>query len=226
VHLRRYLVAGLLIWIPVGVTILVLKVLLDLMDELLFLVPVAYRPETLLGFRIPGLGAVLALIVLFLTGVLAANLLGRQLVFWYEAVLDRIPLVRTVYGGVKNFTSVVLGGSGKSFKKVFLIQYPRAGVYRIALQTSEAVPEIRAVTNEEVITLFVPTTPNVTTGFTVFVPRSEAIELRMSVEDALKLVLSLGVVVPQWHPEQSEHIGQTSGSDDSVGALARPKRSS
>lgn len=200
-HLRRYLVAGLLIWLPVGVTILVLKVLLDLMDELLFLVPVAYRPETLLGFRIPGLGAILALIVLFVTGVLVANLLGRQLVLWYESLLGRIPLVRSVYGGVKNFTSVLLAGTGSSFKKVFLIQYPRQGVYRIALQTSE-VPEIRAVTNEDVVTLFVPTTPNVTSGFTVFVPRSEAIELSMSVEDALKLVLSLGVVVPEWHPEE------------------------
>ena len=224
-HLRRYLVAGLLIWLPVGVTILVLKVLLDLMDELLFLVPVAYRPETILGFRIPGLGAVLALILLFLTGVLAANLLGRQLVSWYESILERIPLVRSVYGGVKNFASVVLAGKGSSFKKVFLIQYPRKGVYRIALQTSEAVPEIRAVTNEEVVTLFVPTTPNVTSGFTVFVPRSEALELTMSVEDALKLVLSLGVVVPEWHPEDVEQTGRIPGSEDTAGVLAPPKRS-
>ena len=141
-RLRRYLVAGLLIWLPVGVTILVFKVLLDLMDELLFLVPVAYRPETLLGFRIPGLGAILALIVLFLTGVLAANLLGRQLVVWYEAALTRIPLVRTVYGAVKSFAAIVLSGS--SFKKVLLIEYPRKGVYRIGLQTSEAAHEIQA----------------------------------------------------------------------------------
>ena len=120
-RLRRFLVAGLLIWLPVGVTILVFKVLLDLMDELVFLLPVAYRPETLLGFRIPGLGAILALVVLFLTGVLAANLLGRQLVVWYEAALNRIPLVRTVYGAVKSFAAIVLSGS--SFKKVLLIEY-------------------------------------------------------------------------------------------------------
>jgi uncharacterized membrane protein len=225
VHLRRYLVAGLLIWLPVGVTILVFTILLDLMDRLLFLVPIAYRPETLLGFRIPGLGAILAVIVLFLTGLLAANLLGRQLVIWYESVLDRIPLVRSVYGGVKNFSSVVLSASGSSFKKVFLIQYPRKGVYRIALQTSEAVPEIRARTNEDVVTLFVPTTPNVTTGFTVFVPRSEAIELAMSVEDALKLVLSLGVVVPEWQPDEAEHAERISAENDPAAALARPKRS-
>ena len=104
-HLRRYLVAGLLIWIPVGVTMLVFKALLDLMDRMLFLVPVAYRPETLLGFRIPGLGAILALVVLLVTGVLGANLLGKQLVVLYESLLGRIPLVRSVYGGVKNFSS-------------------------------------------------------------------------------------------------------------------------
>ena len=195
-RLRRFLVAGLLIWLPVGVTILVFKVLLDLMDELLFLVPVAYRPDTLLGFRIPGLGALLALIVLFLTGVLAANLLGRQLVVWYEAALNRIPLVRTVYGAVKSFAAIVLSGS--SFKKVLLIEYPRKGVYRIGLQTSEAVPEIQALTHQDLVTVFVPNTANIASGFTVFISRSEAIELSMSVEDALKLIVSLGVVVPEF----------------------------
>jgi uncharacterized membrane protein len=200
VRVRRFLVAGLLVWLPVGVTVLVFKVLLDLVDELLFLVPVAYRPETLLGFRIPGLGAVLALTVLFSTGVLVANLLGRTLVVRGEALLGRIPLVRTIYGGVKSFTEIVLGGGGKSFKKVLLIEYPRKGVYRIALQTSEAVPELDAITAQELVTAFVPNTPNVASGFTVFVPRAEVIELSMSVEEALKLVLSLGVVVPEWHP--------------------------
>jgi uncharacterized membrane protein len=200
VRLRRYLVAGLLIWLPVGVTVLVFKVLLDLMDRLLLLLPIAYRPETLLGFSIPGLGAVLAFVVLFATGVLAANLLGRQLVVLYESVLDRIPLVRSVYGGVKNFTSVVLGGGDSAFKKVFLIEYPRAGVYRIALQTGETAGEIRAATGEDLITLFVPITPNVASGITVFVPRASVLELAMSVEDALKLVLSLGVVTPDWSP--------------------------
>lgn len=201
-RLRRFLVAGLLIWLPVGVTILVFKVLLDLMDELLFLVPVAYRPDALLGFRIPGLGAILALIVLFLTGVLAANLLGRQLVVWYEAALGRIPLVRTVYGAVKSFAAIVLSGS--SFKKVLLIEYPRKGVYRIGLQTSEAVAEIQSVARQDLVTVFVPNTPNITSGFTVFVPRADTMELSMSVEDALKLIVSLGVVVPEWQPIRPE----------------------
>jgi uncharacterized membrane protein len=198
-RLRRYLVAGLLIWLPVGVTILVFKVLLDLMDRMLFLIPFAYRPETLLGFRVPGLGAILAFIVLFATGILAANLFGRRLVFWYESWLGRIPFVRSVYGGVKNFTDVDFSERGTSFKKVLLIQYPRIGVYRIAFQTSEDAREIRAVTGRDLVTLFVPTTPNAASGFMAFVPREEAIELTMSVEDALKMIISLGVVVPEWH---------------------------
>jgi uncharacterized membrane protein len=212
-RLRRYLVAGLLIWLPVGVTILVFKVLLDLMDRVLLIVPEGFRPETLLGFRIPGLGAILALIVLLATGMLVANLLGRQLVVWYESLLGRIPLVRSVYGGVKNFTSVVLMGGGSPFKRVLLVQYPSKGIYRIALQTSEATAEIRSVTGKDLVTVFVPTTPNVTSGFTAFIPRAEVIELTMSVEDALKLVLSLGVVVPKSHPLHPDST------------LARPERS-
>jgi len=197
-RLRRYWVAGLLVWLPVGVTILVFGVLLDLMDRVLLLIPEAYRPETLLGFRIPGLGAVLALAVLFATGVLVANLLGRQLVLWYEGLLARIPLVRSVYGGVKNFAAVLLSDTGKSFKKVLLIEYPRKGLYRIALQTGDTVREVAAATGRDVVTAFLPTTPNATTGFIVFVPREDVVELTMTVEDALKLIVSLGVVVPEW----------------------------
>jgi uncharacterized membrane protein len=201
-RLRRYLVAGLLVWLPVGVTILVFKVLLDLMDGLLFLVPLAYRPEAWLGFRLPGLGALLAVVVLFVTGVLAANLLGKQLVVWYEALLGRIPLVRSVYGGVKSFAAVLLSDTGKSFKKVLLIEYPSKGIYRVALQTADNVREIGAVTGHDLLTVFVPTTPNATSGFLVFVPRDRVIELTMSVEEALKLIISLGVVVPEWRSEQ------------------------
>ncbi len=196
-HLRRYLVAGLLVWLPVGVTVLVFKVLLDLMDGVLFLVPQAFRPETLFGFRIPGLGAVLALVVLFATGVLVANLLGRSLVRWYESVLGRIPLVRSVYGSVKTFASVLLSGEGKSFRKVLLIEYPRKGVWRVAFQTAEDASEIRAVTGRDVLPVFVPNSANATAGFLVFVPREDVIELAMSVEEALKMVVSLGVVVPE-----------------------------
>jgi uncharacterized membrane protein len=195
-HLRRYLVAGLLVWLPVGVTVLVFKVLLDLMDGLLFLVPQAYRPETWFGFHIPGLGAVLGLIVLFGTGVMVANLIGRELLRWGESLLARIPLVRSVYSGVKTFSSVLLS-SGKAFRKVLLIEYPRKGVWRLAFQTSEETHEIKAATGRDVVAVFVPNSANATAGFLAFVPREEVIELKMSVEDALKMVVSLGVVAPE-----------------------------
>jgi uncharacterized membrane protein len=132
--------------------------------------------------------------------VLAANLFGRRLVTWFESLLGRIPFVRTIYGSVKNFTEVVFSDSGSSFKKVLLIEYPRKGLFTIAFQTSEDPREIQAVTEKTVVTAFVPTTPNPTSGFIVFVPRDEVVELDMSVEEAAKMIISLGVVVPDWHP--------------------------
>lgn len=197
-RLRRWLVAGLLVWLPVVATILVFKVLLDLMDELLFLLPNPYRPENLLGFRIPGLGAILAVLVLLLTGILGANLIGRMVRF-YESLLNRIPLVRSVYGAFKNFAEVVFSDSTTSFKKVLLIEHPRKGVYSISFQTSDSAEEVQAVTGETVVTVFLPTTPNPTSGFLLFVPRSQVIELDMSVEEAFKMIVSLGVVLPRWH---------------------------
>jgi uncharacterized membrane protein len=204
IKFRRYLVAGLLVWLPIGATVFVFRLLLGLMDQLLFWVPDKYTPENLLGFPIPGLGAILALLVLLITGLLAANLLGRRLVAFYESVLSRIPFVRSVYGAVKHFAEMVLSDSGTSFKKVLLIEYPRVGLYSIAFQTSENPSEVQALTGETVVTAFLPTTPNPTSGFMLFVPRSAVIELEMSVEEALKMVVSLGVVVPKWHPKHPE----------------------
>jgi uncharacterized membrane protein len=198
VRLRRYLVTGLLIWIPIGVTIFVFRVLLGLMDRLLFLLPNRLRPEELLGFPVPGLGAALAVILLLGTGMLGANFIGRRLVTFYESLLSRIPLVRSVYGAVKNFAEIVLSDSGTSFKKVLLIEYPRKGLYSIAFQTSDNPEEVQSHTGETVITVFLPTTPNPTSGFMIFVPKDEVVELQMTVEEALKMVVSLGVVVPKW----------------------------
>jgi uncharacterized membrane protein len=203
-RLRRYLVAGLLVWVPFGVTILVFRLLLGFMDRFLFWLPAEYRPDQLIGHQIPGLSsilaAILALIVLLVTGIFAANFIGKQLVAWYEALLARIPFVRSVYGAVKNFTEVVFSETDNSFKRVLLVQYPRLGVYSLGFQTSENAREVQARTGETILTVFVPTTPNPTSGFIVFLPREEVIELEMSVEDALKMIVSLGVVVPKWHP--------------------------
>jgi uncharacterized membrane protein len=204
-RLRRYFVAGLLVWLPVGATILIFTMLLDLMDQLLFLLPPGLRPEVLLGYRIPGLGAILAVLVLLATGLLAANLLGRRLVAFYESLLSRIPFVRAVYGGVKTFAEVVFSDQNTSFKKVLLVEYPRTGLYSVAFQTSDDPSEIQALTGETIVTVFLPTTPNPTSGFMLFVPRSQIIELEMSVEEALKMVISLGVVMPKWHPQHPRH---------------------
>jgi len=201
VRIRRYIVAGLLVWLPIGATILVFRLLLDLINRL---IPERFLPEAVLGFYIPGLGTflapILAFLVLVLTGVLAANLLGRRLVHSYERFLNRIPLVRSVYGSVKHFAEVVFSDSNSSFKKVLLIEYPRAGLYSLCFQTSDNPPEVQSRTGDTVVTVFLPTTPNPTSGFMLFVPRKDVIELDMNVEEALKMIISLGVVVPQWHP--------------------------
>ena len=212
-RIRRYIVAGLLVWLPIGATIVVFTFVLELMDQLLLLVPPLYRLEGLLGFRIPGLGAMLALIVLILTGMLVANLLGRRFVGFFEKLLSRIPLVRTVYGAVKHFSEVVFSDSNTSFKKVLLIEYPRVGLYSLCFQTSEDPPEVKSRTGKSIVTVFVPTTPNPTSGVMLFVPRKDMIELDMTVEDAVKMVISLGVVVAPWHPlHPSNEVAETESS--------------
>jgi len=199
-HLRAYLMTGLLVWVPLVITLFILKLIVDFMDQTLLLLPFDFRPETLLGFRIPGLGAVLAAAVLLLTGLLVTNIVGRKLVHFWEALLKRIPLVRSVYSAAKSFAEVVLTSNTQSFKEVLLIEYPRKGIYSLGFQTAgiDSFGEIRERTGEEVICVFVPTTPNPTSGFIMFVPKRDVIVLQMPVEEAVKMVVSLGVVVPQW----------------------------
>ena len=194
-RLRRVLVAGMLVWVPVGITVLVLQLLIDVADQTLRLIPEPYRPEALLGRQIPGLGVVLSLVLLFVTGLVAANVFGKRIIGLWEAVLRRIPLVRTIYTAAKGFLEMVLSGKRGSFSKVLLIEYPRRGIYCIAFQTSSTVGQLATHTPDSVC-VFVPTTPNPTSGFLVVAPRKDLIELDMSVEDAIKLVVSVGVVVP------------------------------
>ncbi|MCY4477794.1 MAG: DUF502 domain-containing protein [Gammaproteobacteria bacterium] len=194
-RLRRVLVAGVLVWVPVGITVLVLQLLIDLADVTLRLIPEPYRPETLLGFPIPGLGVVLSLLLLFVTGLVAANVFGKRIIGLWEAVLRRIPVVKTIYTAAKGFLEMVLSGKSGSFSKVLLIEYPRRGIYCIAFQTSSTVGQLAKHTPDSVC-VFVPTTPNPTSGFLVVAPEKDLIPLDMSVEDAIKLVVSVGVVVP------------------------------
>ncbi|HSD67951.1 MAG TPA: DUF502 domain-containing protein [Woeseiaceae bacterium] len=208
-RLRRYLVAGILVWLPFVVTVVVIKFLLELMDANLRFVPQKYLPEAWLGFPIPGLGLVLTVLVLLLTGLLAANFVGRSALGLWESLLVRIPIVRTVYSGVKKFSEVVLSESGQSFKRVLLIEYPRKGLYSLAFQTASQLQEVQAKTAEDVICVFLPTTPNPTSGFIFLVPRNDVIELDMSVDDAIKMIMSLGVVVPQWTADQTRELPLT-----------------
>ena len=201
-HLRRYLVAGLLVWIPLGVTIFILRVLIGLMDRTLLLIPQPYRPEEWFGFTIPGLGLILTLLVLLITGLLAANIVGRSMVGLWESMLDRIPVVRSVYSAAKNFAEIVFSDSGQSFKKVLLIEYPRKGIYSLAFQTATNLGEVQGRTGEEMVCTFVPTTPNPTSGYIIILPKKDIIELDMEIDEALKMIISLGVVVPAWRRDQ------------------------
>ena len=205
-RLRRYLVAGLLIWAPLAVTFLLLRFAVNLMDKTLAVIPQPYRPDELLGFHIPGLGVILTFIVLFITGMLAANFVGRYVVGGWESLLDRIPIVRTIYGGAKNFAEIVFSDSNDSFKKVLLIEYPRKGLYSIAFQTSSELGEVQGRTGDDIVCCFVPTTPNPTSGFVIMVPSKDIKELDMEVDEALKMIISLGVVVPTWHKGQTGEL--------------------
>jgi len=194
--LKRYLIAGLLVWLPLGVTLLVIRLLVTFMDKLLVFIPVQYHPDTLLGFHIPGLGVVMAVLIVLITGIIVANFFGRHLVAAWESLLGRIPLVRTIYHSVKQVAVTIFSSQGKSFRKVLLIEYPRIGIYTLAFQTGDAMAEVKEKSGKEVINVFVPTTPNPTSGFFIMVPEADVQVLDISIDDALKMIMSLGVIVP------------------------------
>jgi uncharacterized membrane protein len=195
--LRRYLIAGLLVWLPLAATILVVRGLVGFLDRTLLLLPQDFHPDVLLGFHIPGLGVVLTVAVVLITGVIAANLFGKRLVRGWEALLDRIPLVRSVYSAVKQLAETMFS-NGQSFRKVLLIEYPRKGSWTLAFQTSADVGEAQIKTGRDVINVYVPTTPNPTSGFFLMLPKEEVVELEMSVDEGLKMLISMGAVVPPY----------------------------
>lgn len=200
------MVAGILVWAPLAVTYLLLRFAVNVMDRTLLLLPAQYRPDELFGVHIPGLGVILAVVVLMLTGILAANFVGKAFVGGWESLLDRIPVVRAVYSAAKNFAEIVFSDSSQSFKKVLLIEYPRKGIYSLAFQTATELGEVQGRTGEDVLCCFVPTTPNPTSGFIIITPRKDIIELDMDVDEALKMIISLGVVVPTWRKDQTGEL--------------------
>jgi uncharacterized membrane protein len=194
--MRKYFITGLLVLIPLAITIWVLTLLINFMDQSLLLLPQAYRPEALFGFYIPGIGAILTLLIIFITGLITRNFFGRKLLGFGEKLLLRIPVANTIYSSVKQVSDTLFSSKGNAFRKALLVQYPRAGSWTIAFQTGQPGGELTTHLDGEHVSVYVPTTPNPTSGFFLILPRKDVIELEMSVDTALKYIISMGVVGP------------------------------
>ncbi|MDA8094369.1 MAG: DUF502 domain-containing protein [Betaproteobacteria bacterium] len=208
--MKRYFITGLLIWVPLGITLWVLSLVIGAMDQSLLLLPANARPAHWLGMNIPGLGTLLTLLVVFLTGLFTTNIVGQRLVLFWEAALGRIPIVKSIYYSVKQVSDTLFSGRGEAFRKALLVQYPRAGTWTIAFQTGHPGGEVEAKLTGSHLSVYVPTTPNPTSGFFLIVPKADAIELEMSVDDALKYIISMGVVVPT---ERIQQLARTYPGD-------------
>ena len=198
--LRNYLIAGLLIWVPVMVTVWVVRFVSGILDQSIVLLPPSWRPEAVFGQYVPGFGVVLALLVLFLTGLLARDLLGEKLIEGIEALVRRIPVIGPVYGGAKTFSETVLTDKGRSFKQVVMVEFPRTGAWSIGFLMSEEWEEVRARTGQDMVQVFVPSTPNPTTGFLIVVQRREVLFMDTTVDEAFKMIFTLGVITPGPRP--------------------------
>jgi uncharacterized membrane protein len=195
--MKKYFITGLLIWIPLAITIWVLKLVVDVLDQSLLLLPTALQTERWLGVHIPGLGAILTVLIVFLTGVFATNFFGAQLVELWHEILHRIPVVNSIYSSVKQISDTLFSSSGQAFRKALLVQWPREGMWTIAFLTGTPGGGVAEHLPPETIAVYVPTTPNPTGGYFIIVERRHVIELEMSVDQALKYIISMGVVPPQ-----------------------------
>jgi uncharacterized membrane protein len=194
---RRYFITGLLIVVPLYVAGYVLVLIVTSMDELLTLLPEVARPSTYLPFHIPGLGLLITIVLIFIIGVLARNFFGRALVRFGESLLERIPIVRTIYKASKQFLETFFTSDRESFNRVVMLQFPRKGLYAIGFVTCVTRGEIQLRTGEQTVNVFIPTTPNPTSGFYFAVPEEDIIPLEMTVEEAFKVIMSGGLVVPE-----------------------------
>lgn len=211
--MRKYFVTGLLILVPLAITLWVLNLIVGTMDQSLLLLPAQWRPEAVFGFAIPGLGTILTLVIIFLTGLATRNFIGKRVVLVWEAVLRRIPVFNTIYSSVKQVSDTLFSSSGNAFRKALLVQYPRHGSWTIAFLTGVPGGDVRNHLSGDYVSVYVPTTPNPTSGFFLMVPRADTIELDMSVDEALKYIVSMGVVTPD-HFEKSNLIDPKKVSSD------------
>lgn len=194
--MRRYFITGLLIWVPLGITLWVVSTLVGAMDSILTLLPPEAQPKAVFGHHIPGLGVILAFVVVLGTGLLTANLLGQRIVRFWEELLNRIPVVKSIYGSVKQVSDTVLSDSGQAFRQALLVRFPHTEAWTVAFMTGTPAQEIAELLAEEHVSVYVPTTPNPTSGYFMVVRKADTIELNMSVDEALKYVISMGVVSP------------------------------
>lgn len=194
--IRRYFVTGLLIWVPLAITAWVLSLIVGTLDKTLHVLPSAIHPKQTLGIDLPGAGVILTLLIIFITGVLAANFIGQRLVKWWELLLARIPVVNSIYNSVKQVSDTLFSSSGNAFRKALLVQYPREGSWTIAFLTGQPGGDVVTHLKGDYVSVYVPTTPNPTSGFFLMMPKQDVIELDMSVDEALKYIISMGVVAP------------------------------
>jgi len=195
--MRKYFITGLLVLVPLAITLWVLNLIIGTMDQSLLLLPESWRPQALFGFGIPGLGTILTLLVIFLTGLATRNFVGNQVVLMWESLLTRIPVVKSIYSSVKQVSDTLFSSSGNAFRKAVLVQYPRAGSWTIGFLTGTPGGDVCNHLQGDYVSVYVPTTPNPTSGFFLMMPRAEAIELDMTVDAALKYIVSMGVVAPE-----------------------------
>ena len=195
--MRKYFITGLLILGPLGITVWVLNLIISTMDQSLLLLPERWRPLALFGFHIPFLGTIFTLLIVFFTGLATRNFVGKQVVRWWEMLLQRIPVVNAIYSSVKQVSDTLFSSSGHAFRKALLVQYPRQGSWTIAFLTGVPGGDVRNHLQGDYISVYVPTTPNPTSGFFLMMPRADVIELDMNVDEALKYIVSMGVVSPE-----------------------------
>ena len=194
--MRKYFITGLLVLVPLVITLWVLNLIIGTLDQSLLLLPPQWRPELLLGFNLPGVGTILTLVIIFITGLVTRNFIGNRLLLLWELLLQRIPVVNSIYSSVKQVSDTLFSSSGNAFRKALLVQYPREGVWTIAFQTGVPGGDVKNHLSGDYVSVYVPTTPNPTSGFFLMLKREETIELNMSVDEALKYIVSMGVVAP------------------------------
>jgi uncharacterized membrane protein len=207
--MKKYFITGLLVLVPLFITIWVLSTILQIMDQSLSLLPAAWQPKQLFGFHVPGLGALLTLVTIFVTGLVATNIFGRQLIVLWESLLARVPFVKTIYSSVKQVSDTLFSDSGNAFRKAVLVQYPRVGSWTIAFITGAPGGDVVNHLTGDYVSIYVPTTPNPTSGFFLMMPKADVIELQMSVDEALKYIISMGTVAPKDHLSQQLRFQQT-----------------